>query len=223
MENVVAMQAIPSQTPSVTTDNQTTRTKRTSSEYGGTSTTTEVQEQRKEENSDQVEWSGKTPAVGEKATGKTVGNGFADFDMDAFQADMRNKLLEMVGEAKKAAKESDVWKDVQWSDPIRYEVADDEEAAEVPEYWNSDNTSQRIVDYAMSFRSLAPELSDSEYIEKMRDAALAGFKDAKDVLGDLPGPVAKLFNDTYDATVKKFDELLKKAQGATETEADQAA
>lgn len=219
------MQTIPSQNHTVSTENPATRTKRTNSESSGTNTTTatEAQEHHKSKNTDQVEWSGKTPAVGEKTAGKTVGNGFADFDMDAFQADMRDKLLEMVGEAKKTAKESDVWKDVQWSDPIRYEVADNEEAAEVPEYWNSENTSQRIVDYAMSFRSLAPELSDSEYIEKMRDAALAGFKEAKDILGNLPGPVAKLFNDTYDATVKKFDELLKKAQGTTETEADQAA
>lgn len=219
------MQTIPSQNHNISTENPATRIKRTNSESSGTNTTTatEAQEHHKDKNTDQVEWSGKTPTVGDKATTKTVGNGFADFDMDAFQADMRDKLLEMVSEAKKSAKESDVWKDVQWSDPIRYEVADDEEAAEVPEYWNSENTSQRIVDYAMSFRSLAPELSDSEYIEKMRDAALAGFKEAKDILGNLPGPVAKLFNDTYDATVKKFDELLKKTQGTTETEVDQAA
>jgi len=93
----------------------------------------------------------------------------------------------------------------------------DVEESKVPDYWNAENTSQRIVDFAMSFRGLAPELSDEEYIEQVRAAVEKGYKLAKKDLGDLPGPTAKLFNNTYNLTMNKFDELLEKARkGAAE-------
>lgn len=166
---------------------------------------------------DTVELSADTDTKAAKETA-TVGNGFSDFDMDAFQAEMRSKLLEMVHEAKKAAKESGVDFDAKYSsDDVLYAVADDVEAAEVPEYWNAENTSQRIVDYSMSFASLAPELSSEEYITQIRDAVIAGFKEAKGILGDLPGSVGKLFNDTYNLTMKKFDDLLANARSGSAT------
>lgn len=166
---------------------------------------------------DTVEF-GAAPESEAKDETATVGNGFADFDMDAFQAEMRDKLLEMVREAKKSAKESGMEFDAKYSsDEILYAVADDVEAAEVPEYWNAENTSQRIVDYSMSFASLAPELSSEEYITQMRDAVIAGFKEAKGILGDLPGSVGKLFNDTYNLTMKKFDDLLANARSGSTT------
>lgn len=165
--------------------------------------------------SDTVELSDKSEEgnVSGDAT-SSVGNGFADFDMEAFQAEMRQKLLDMVKEAKKAAKDAGVEFDAKWSDEILYSVPEETKAAEVPEYWNAENTSQRIVDYSMSFRSLAPDLSDEEYITTIRDATIAGFKEAKGILGDLPGSVGKLFNDTYNLTMKRFDELLQKAREA---------
>jgi hypothetical protein len=161
---------------------------------------------------DIVDISEKKPTPNSTAN-TAVGKGFDDFDMEAFQVSMREKLLDMVREAKKSASDAGIPFDaIVHPDSILYEVPEEAVAAEVPEYWNAENTSERIVDYAMSFRSLAPDLNDEEYIEKMRESAIAGFKDAKDILGNLPGSVGKLFNDTYVRTMERFDELLAKAK-----------
>ncbi len=146
-----------------------------------------------------------------------VGNGFADFDMDAFQGMIRSKLMESIYQAKDALMKAGVEFAKYNEDSILYDLSglkdgENTKAAEVPEYWNAENTSQRIVDFAMSFKGLAPELSDEEYINKMRAAVELGYKLAKKDLGSLPGPSAKLFNDTYSLTMKKFDELMEQAQ-----------
>jgi len=154
----------------------------------------------------------KGESVKEKDKGK-----WKDFDMDAFQTGIRNTLMQAINHSKDALKGAGVEFAKYNSDSILYDLAGinggkDVEEADVPDYWNSENTSQRIVDFAMSFRSLAPELSDEEYIQQVRDAAEKGFKLAKKDIGDLPGPSAKLYNNTYDLTMKKFDELLEKAR-----------
>jgi hypothetical protein len=146
-----------------------------------------------------------------------VGNGFKDFDMDAFQGQIRSKLMESVNQAKNALMKAGVEFAKYNEDSILYDLSglkdgNNIKAADVPEYWNAENTSKRIVDFAMSFRGLAPELSDEEYINKMRDAVELGYKLAKKDLGGLPGPSAKLFNDTYSLTMKRFDELMAQAQ-----------
>ena len=91
---------------------------------------------------------------------------------------------------------------------ILYAVDEDEKAAEVPEEWGADQTSQRIVDFALAFRGSAKDMSDEEFIEKIRGAIQDGFRSAKGDLKDLPGPSAKLFNDTYEAAMKKLDDTL---------------
>jgi len=146
-----------------------------------------------------------------------VGNGFADFDMDAFQGSIRSQLMQSIHESKKALMEAGVEFAKYNSDSILYDLSglkggDNIKAADVPEYWNAENTSQRIVDFAMGFRGLAPELSDEEFIKQVRSAVEEGYRLAKKDLGSLPGPSAKLFNDTYSLTMNKFDELLAKAQ-----------
>ena len=159
----------------------------------------------------------KSDSVKEKRKGQ-----WKNFDMDAFQSGIRNTLMQSINQSKEALKASGVEFAKYNSDSILYDLTGinggkDVEAAKVPDYWNSENTSQRIVDFAMSFRGLAPELSDEEYIEQVRAAVEKGYKLAKKDIGDLPGPSAKLFNDTYSSTMKKFDELMEKARkGATE-------
>ena len=145
-----------------------------------------------------------------------VGNGFKDFDMDAFQGQIRSKLMESVNKAKNALREAGVEFAEYNENSILYNVSKGTKAADVPEYWNAENTSQRIVDFAMSFRSLAPELSDEEYINQIREAVELGYKLAKKDLGGLPGPSAQLFNDTYNLTMQKFDTLIEKARKGAE-------
>lgn len=124
-------------------------------------------------------------------------------------AELRDETQKMLIESLFKAQQSEQ-KDakVKLIDPMLYDVSDTEKAAEVPEYWNSENTSQRIVDFAMSFQEVSGE-GYEEYLDKVRKAVEKGFKEAKDIMGSLSGPSAKLFNDTYEATMKKFDDLLK--------------
>jgi hypothetical protein len=154
---------------------------------------------------------------------KEKGNGkWKDFDMDAFQSGIRNTLMHSINQSRDALKAAGVEFAKYDSNSILYDLAGinggkDVEEAKVPDYWNAENTSQRIVDFAMSFRGLAPELSDEEYIEQVRAAVEKGYKLAKKDIGDLPGPSAKLFNNTYNLTMKKFDELMEQARkGAAE-------
>jgi len=161
----------------------------------------------------------------EKTKGRGKGE-WKNFDMDAFQGSIRNALMQTIHEAKGALKAAGVEFAKYNSDSILYDLSalnkgEEVKAADVPEYWNAENTSQRMIDFAMSFRGLAPELSDEEYIEQMRAAVEKGFKLAKKDLGDLPGPSAKLFNDTYNLAMKKFDELLEQAAAKNATSAEQ--
>jgi len=156
----------------------------------------------------------KSDSVKEKNKGH-----WKNFDMDAFQTGIRNTLMQSINQSKDALKSAGVEFVKYNGDSVLYDLSGmkDVEESKVPDYWNAENTSQRIVDFAMSFRSLAPELSDEEYIEQVRSAVEKGYKLAKKDLGDLPGPTAKLFNNTYNLTMKKFDELLEKAKkGAAE-------
>jgi len=146
--------------------------------------------------------------VKDKGKGK-----WKDFDMDAFQSGIRNTLMQSINQSKEALKAAGVEFAKYDSKSILYNLDGKEvEEAKVPDYWNADNTSKRIVDFAMSFRGLATELSDEEYITQVRDAVEKGFRLAKKDLGDLPGPSAKLFNNTYNLTMKKFDELMEQAR-----------
>jgi len=137
-----------------------------------------------------------------------------NFDREAFRAEIRAKLLEMAKTAQqdKETPQVEPIADPSWVNDILYPENADEVAADVPEYWNAENTSQRIVDFAMSFRSLAPDVSDEEYIADIRTAIQEGFRLAKQDLGNLPGPVGKLFNDTYRAAMEKLDKILKESQ-----------
>ncbi|MDR2582389.1 MAG: DUF5610 domain-containing protein [Fibromonadaceae bacterium] len=156
----------------------------------------------------------KSDSVKEKNKGH-----WKNFDMDAFQTGIRNTLMQSINQSKDALKAAGVEFAKYNSDSVLYDLSGmkDVEESKVPDYWNAENTSQRIVDFAMSFRGLATELSDEEYIEQVRAAVEKGYKLAKKDLGDLPGPTAKLFNNTYNLTMSKFDELLEKARkGAAE-------
>jgi hypothetical protein len=75
----------------------------------------------------------------------------------------------------------------------------------IPEYWNAENTSQRIVDFATSFFD-AFKGKGEEFLSKIKAAVEEGFKQAKDILGgNLPDVASKLVNDTHDLVMAKFD------------------
>lgn len=74
----------------------------------------------------------------------------------------------------------------------------------IPQYWNAENTSQRIVDFATSFYG-AFEGQGSEFLSTIKAAIEDGFKQAQDLLGDLPDEVSGLIGDTYNMVMQKLD------------------
>jgi hypothetical protein len=74
----------------------------------------------------------------------------------------------------------------------------------VPEYWNAENTSQRIVDFALQFYD-AFEGAGEDFLALIKGAIEKGFAEAKDLLGELPDPVSQLISDTHDLVMQKLD------------------
>jgi len=97
------------------------------------------------------------------------------------------------------------------------EVVDLDEVEDwgVPEYWNAENTSQRIVDFATSF---APEFGGTldEFSQKMLAAVKKGFEEAAKLFGELPGKAGELWKETETLTFRKLEDWIsaQKAQTA---------
>ncbi len=142
---------------------------------------------------------------------KNAGQPFR-FDMDEFKAQMRDRLLEMIGhiDSDSPSPSSNT------VNSILYAVEPNTKVADVPEYWNAENTSQRIVDFATSFASVF-EGGSEEFYEKIKEAIDNGYKQARDTLGNLPGASAQLFNDTYELTMEKLDKHFHPENFAAET------
>lgn len=143
------------------------------------------------------------PSKSKEAKGAKALEGF---DIEKFRKEIRDELLAQIAQAKKNALEENP--DLKMVSDIPYAVDSDEVAAQVPEEYNAENTSQRIVDFALSFRGHVKGMSDEEFISQVRSAVEEGFRLAKGDIGALPGPSAKLFNDTYEATMSKLDKAL---------------
>lgn len=130
-------------------------------------------------------------------------NTFKD-QLDEFQAQIRRKLLDTILDSVDPATKAILQGEFA-NDHVLYQVDEGVEAAEVSENWNAENTSQRIVDFAMSF---AGEDADPEFLHEIRNAVMEGFAQAKEVLGNIPGESGKLFNETYESAMSKFDAIL---------------
>lgn len=75
---------------------------------------------------------------------------------------------------------------------------------EVPEYWSAESTSQRIIDFSISFYS-SFEGAGEEFLSTIRSAIDEGFKQAREMMGELPEGVTSLIDDTYSLTMQKLD------------------
>lgn len=90
------------------------------------------------------------------------------------------------------------------------DVSGADTAATIPEYWNAENTSQRVVDFAVSFFDAFKGKGD-EFLSKIKAAIEDGFSQAKKVFGgDFPDGVSKLISDTHDLIMKKLDSWAEK-------------
>lgn len=85
------------------------------------------------------------------------------------------------------------------------EKAENTKIKGLPEYWNAENTSQRIVDFATSFLSMF-EGKDSEFYDMVKGAVEEGFSQALGELGELPDEISGLIDDTHSLTMEKLDQ-----------------
>jgi hypothetical protein len=92
----------------------------------------------------------------------------------------------------------------------------------LPEYWNAENTSQRIVDFATSFIGMF-QGSDNEFVSMIKDAIEQGFSQAKNILGNLPDPVGKLADKTHALVMDKIDKWASDRAAAAEPSGVQTA
>ncbi|NLY46868.1 MAG: hypothetical protein GX053_12910 [Tissierella sp.] len=75
-----------------------------------------------------------------------------------------------------------------------------QEAISEDGYWGVKQTSQRLFDFAIGLTGGDPAKAQS-----MKDAFIKGFKKAKEAWG---GQLPEISNQTYDATIKMFDQWI---------------
>ncbi len=87
---------------------------------------------------------------------------------------------------------------------LRVEVQQGEEAGD---YWNAENTSNRIVNFAMQFAGAHGDDPDG-FAAQIREAIERGFGEAAKITGPLQGESAKLNQDTHRLTFEKLESQL---------------
>jgi hypothetical protein len=96
---------------------------------------------------------------------------------------------------------------------------DSEETSSVPEYWNAENTSDRIVRMATGFAKISG-LDPGEFAKIIRSAIEDGFSGAHDVTGDLPGEAGKLNKKTHELVFEKLDKWLEDWEATAYNQSD---
>jgi len=142
-------------------------------------------------------------------------------DADARTAQLRSLVEKMmVGQADTYGKANDIWSFLRSGNYTVDPATKAQAQADIAEdgYWGVNQTSDRIIDFAKALTG-----GDPDKIEDMRSAFEKGFKKAgKTWGGDLPD----ISQQTYDAVMKKFDQMAeeaKKTAAATPESADKEA
>ena len=112
---------------------------------------------------------------------------------DAFKKEVLNSFLKSIGVETSESEEANTTEAIEKTDML-----------EIPEYWNAENTSQRIVDFALSFFDLY-EGSGDEFLTMIKNAIDEGFNQARELMGELPEEVADLVDDTYSLAMEKLE------------------
>lgn len=85
----------------------------------------------------------------------------------------------------------------------------------LPDYWNAENTSQRLVDFALRFAE-GQEGREEEFAAVIAGAIARGFAEAGQVTGRLPGAAGALNEKTRELTFEKLDAWLQSRVEARE-------
>lgn len=74
----------------------------------------------------------------------------------------------------------------------------------LPDMWSAENTSERIVNFATSFHGMT-ESGGRDFYELAKAAIEEGFRQAREIMGELPGAVGDLVDETYKLTMEKLE------------------
>lgn len=138
-------------------------------------------------------------------------------DAENYQAKFKQMIVDMM--SKQAGTYGTATDDAMWkflaSGDFTVDAATKAQAqADIAEdgYWGVEQTSDRIIDFATALTG-----GDPDKIELMRDAFKTAYKQAEETWGrKLP----EISQKTYDAVMKKFDELAGITETDTEVEAE---
>lgn len=133
------------------------------------------------------------------------------FDAEERTANLRNIVEKLIsGQSTAFANANDMWRFLAKGD-FTVDAATKAQAQEdISEdgYWGVKQTSDRIIDFATALTG-----GDPDQIEKMRDAFKKGYEQAEKIWG---GELPEISKQTYDAVMKKFDELAEAAGLSTQ-------
>ena len=137
-------------------------------------------------------------------------------DAEARTAQLRSLVEKMMsGQANTYGKANDIWQFLRSGNYTVDAATKLQAQADIAEdgYWGVKQTSDRIISFANALTG-----GDPDKIEEMREAFKKGYAQAEKTWG---GSLPDISKQTYDAVMKKFDEMAEAAQKTvTETESD---
>ncbi len=136
-------------------------------------------------------------------------------DAEARTAQLRSLVEKMLGgQANAYGKATNMWQFLKSGNYTVDKATQLQAQADIAEdgYWGVKQTSERIIDFANALTG-----GDPDKIEEMRSAFEKGYKQAEKTWG---GSLPDISQRTYDAVMKKFDEMAEAAKKANEAETD---
>lgn len=131
-------------------------------------------------------------------------------DADARTSQLRSLVEQLMGkQAKTFGDATDMWKFLKDGDYTVDPATKAQAQADIAEdgYWGVNQTSDRILSFATALTG-----GDPDKIEEMREAFKKGYEKAEKTWG---GKLPEISQQTYDAVMKKFDDLAAQSGVAT--------
>ena len=132
-------------------------------------------------------------------------------DAEARTAQLRSLVEKMMsGQANTYGKANDIWQFLRSGNYTVDAATKLQAQADIAEdgYWGVKQTSDRIIDFANALTG-----GDPDKIEEMREAFKKGYAQAEKTWG---GSLPDISKQTYEAVMKKFDEMAEAAKKTTE-------
>lgn len=132
-------------------------------------------------------------------------------DAEARTAQLRSLVEKMMsGQANTYGKANDIWQFLRSGNYTVDPATKLQAQADIAEdgYWGVNQTSDRIIQFANALTG-----GDPDKIEEMREAFKKGYAQAEKTWG---GSLPDISKQTYDAVMKKFDEMAEAAKKTTE-------